>query len=97
MKVLWGTIYGIFLKFWIWICGGAAALLGFMFSAKIRVYTIAMICLLALLLGAYFYGYTSNHSVQTITHTCEEFRKYLVKGPSADKFLAVLKRHNLCM
>jgi membrane protein YdbS with pleckstrin-like domain len=105
---LFTMLWSWFSQFWMWIGGVAVAILAWMFSPAIRTYTIAILAAMALLFSAFIYGYTYHttqviHEVQTqyqtqvVTHQCSEFSPYLVKGPSADKFLAVLKRHNLCI
>jgi hypothetical protein len=89
-------VSGILAQFWGWIVGGAVALLGFMFSPTIRKYSLALIAVIVICLAIYLWGYNSNHNVQTVTHTCDEFRKWLVSSNATDKATAIFKRHGLC-
>lgn len=95
--IVLGFISDWFFKFWGWIAGGAVALLGLMFSPRLRKYTIAGLAIVAVLVATYIGGYVSNHNVEITTHTCEEFRKWLVSGPATDKAIAIFKRHGLCV
>lgn len=85
------------IQFWMWIAGGALAVLAYLFSPALRKYTLAIIALAILLAIAWILGYNSNTTVHTVTHTCDEFRQWLTKGAATDKALAIFKRHGLCL
>lgn len=83
-------------QFWGWIVAGAGAVLAYLFSPTLRKYTIAIIALVLLFATFFVLGYNFNHSVKMVTHSCSEFRQYLVSGPATDKAISIFKRHGLC-
>ena len=95
--MVWTFIVDILTKFWMWIAGAAIAVLVFLFSPTIRKYTIGIIAVLALGAIVWLWGYNSNHTVEVITHSCDEFRKWLVTGTATDKAIAIFQRHDLCV
>ncbi len=97
ISAILSLVLGWLSQFWMWIVGVAVAILGFMFSPAIRKYTLAAIAVVAIVAVVYFWGFNSNHTVQTVTHTCDEFRKWLVSGPATDKAIGIFKRHGLCI
>jgi hypothetical protein len=94
---IWSFLTGIFYQFWMWIVGSSVALLAFLFSPTLRKYTVGLIAIVLLATAVWIWGYNSNHNVEVLTHTCDEFRRWLVSGPATDKALAIFKRHDLCM
>jgi hypothetical protein len=97
LNKIWVAIMLVVSQFWGWIVGGAVGILAFLFSPILRKYTIGAIAILIVGVAVYWYGYNSNHTVQVVTHTCDEFRRWLVTGPATDKAIAIFKRHGLCL
>lgn len=95
--MVWSAIVDALLKLWMWIVGAAVVVLGLLFSPSIRKYTLGAIAILAILVAVWLWGYNSNHTVEVVTHTCDEFRKWLVSGPATDKAIAIFQRHGLCV
>lgn len=96
LATVWAWAQSTLLAFWPWLVGGASAVLAFMFSPSIRKYTLGVIAVAIILAATYLYGYNSNHSITTVTHSCSEFQKVLVSGSATNKAIAVFKRHGLC-
>jgi hypothetical protein len=97
LSTIWSVTSGLLYQFWMWIVGGSVGLLAFLFSPTIRKYSLGILAVLIIGAFIWFWGYNSNHSVEIVTHTCDEFRKWLVSGPATDKALAIFKRHDLCL
>lgn len=95
-SVILAWITTTLMQFWGWIAAACVAILAFLFSPTLRKYTIGIIAAFILLVMAFLYGYNSNHTVETITHSCQEFRDRLVTGPATDKAIAIFKRNGLC-
>jgi hypothetical protein len=97
VTAVFAFIVNFLTQFWMWFAGAAVAILAFLFSPTLRKYTIGIIAALILLGLAAIWGYNLNHPVEVVTHTCEEFRKWLVKGPATDKAIDIFQRHGLCV
>lgn len=93
LSTVFGWIVSQLLVFWPWVLGVSGSILAFLFSATIRKYTLSIIAI-ALILGVTFLGgYNSNHTITTVTHSCEEFSKHLT---ITTKGINVLKKNGLC-
>lgn len=95
-SIVLAWITGFFVQFWGWIAAGCVAILTLLFSPTLRKYTIGVIAASILLIMAFVYGYNSNDTVTTVTHSCSDFRKVLVTGPATDKVIGIFIRKGLC-
>ena len=96
LTAVWHFLLTSLIAFWPWVVGVASAILAFLFSPTLRKYTLAVIAIVAILVVTFIGGYRSNHTVQTVTHSCSEFRKVLVTGPATDKAIRIFQKHGLC-
>lgn len=93
---IWTLLTGLLMQFWMWLVGGSAVLLAFLFSPTLRKYSLGAIAILLIGTAIWIWGYNSNHSTEMLTHACNEFQRWLVSSPATDKALAIFKRHGLC-
>ena len=91
------AVVPFFFQFWAWIAGGAAAVFAFLFSPKIRKYTIGVLLVLAVLGGVWTWGYVSGHG--NVASLCDnpKFHKIVlprVTGKYPLSVIAQVNEHN---